>query len=82
MYIHSSKHPFGSKARLLSNERAPTAKSCLSLWYHMYGRSMGNLYLKKRTGLSDSMLRYFGLNKYNVWLYASVPFSSSEPYQV
>ena len=82
MYIYSNRRPFGSKARLLSNEREPTAKSCLSLWYHMYGSQIGTLFIKKRMRTSVSILWSKSGNKYNAWWLASVPFSSSEPYKV
>ncbi|XP_065059399.1 enteropeptidase-like isoform X4 [Rhopilema esculentum] len=82
MYIYSNRRPFGSKASLLSNERESTAKSCLSLWYHMYGSQIGTLFIKKRMGASVSTLWSMSGNKQNAWWLASVPFSSSEPYKL
>ena len=82
LYIMASTRKYMDKARLVSRLRPPTAKSCLTFWYNLNGRSIGNLTAYSNiSGMLNVLWRRGGDLK-NRWIYASVEFNSSMPYQV
>lgn len=64
MYIETSYHQYGDRARLLSPKLQFNGNMCLRFFYHMYGASMGtlNVYINGKTVFTASG------NKGNVWL--------------
>ena len=82
MYIQSHRQKYMDEARLISRLRPATSGSCLTFWYNMNGRSIGNLNVYKKVNVGwERIWRKSGDHK-NRWMYGSIKFQSSKPYQV
>ncbi|UJR31098.1 hypothetical protein I4U23_018606, partial [Adineta vaga] len=87
MYIESSspQRP-GQKARLLSVVEQPEKGRCLEFWYHMYGRSVGqlNVYTGTNTSANSTMTLLWsrGANVGDVWRKAHVSTEYTTPFRV
>ncbi|OCT79549.1 hypothetical protein XELAEV_18026358mg [Xenopus laevis] len=82
----------GEKARLISpmynvSTKPPYHRTpfCVSFYYHMYGRHIGNLNLLMRTrskGTMDTQVWSLRGDRGNRWQHAMVPMSPMGPFQV
>ena len=70
MYIEASspRRP-GNKAQLVSSSQPASAGACLSFWYHMYGRTMGqfHVYLQQGGQITNTLFNMSG-NQGNRWI--------------
>lgn len=88
MYIETSApRKQGDKARLLSEDFAPTTSSgrCLKFWYHMYGATIGTLRILVKTGpgnQSETAIWELSGNFGNQWYSGQAPVTSGVMYQV
>ena len=70
----------GDRARLISPKMQ--GPKCLSVWYHMYGSSMGSLIIYLKTNDSEMIQWIKSGNHPDQWLQAAVFVNSSVEYQV
>ena len=82
IYIEASApRKTGHKALLIS-PILDVGSACISFWYHMYGRGMGQLALYLKTDKrSYRMWRKAG-NKGDYWMNAKVSISTKQKFQV
>lgn len=78
MYIETSPHHYGNRARLLSPKLQFNGNMCLRFFYHMYGATMGtiNVYINGKTVFSASG------DKGDVWLRKDIDVNFSGMYAV
>jgi len=88
MYIETS-YPIktGQKARILSQDFAPTTRRCVDFWFHMYGATVGTLNIYVKTGLgnstkSESIIWALSGNFGDQWMNGQAPIQSTQRYQV
>mgnify|MGYP001802965428 CR=1 FL=1 len=62
----------GDVAELYNDQIKLTADSCLSFWYHMYGRDIGSLAVYNTTNPTPKLLWAQSGDKKNNWLNARV----------
>lgn len=76
MFIEtSSPRKTGDVARLYNTNMKLSADSCLSFWYHMYGRDVGTLTVYDDTnGVASKVLWAQSGDKKDNWLNARVSF--------
>ena len=88
MYIEVSyPRKTGQKARLLSEDFAPTRQRCVNFWFHMYGNTVGTLNLYIKTGLgnttkSERLIWSLSGNFGDQWMNGQAPITSKARYQV
>ena len=89
MYIETSApvRP-GQKARLLSQLVNPSGSTCVSFYYHMYGRNIANLnvYVKEQSSSGTSSLgqpiwKRSG-NQQNKWIVGQFTITPSQSFRV
>ena len=89
MYIETSApvRP-GQKARLLSQLVNPSGSTCISFYYHMYGRNIANLnvYVKEQSSSGTSSLgqpiwKRNG-NQQNKWIVGQFTITPSQSFRV
>lgn len=84
IYIEASspRRP-NDKARIISGQVTNMATSCLTFYYHMYGRNIGtlNVYMRQnnRNGVAIWSRRR---NQGNTWNIAQVTLKAAKSYQV
>ncbi|XP_033638977.1 MAM and LDL-receptor class A domain-containing protein 1-like [Asterias rubens] len=73
----------GDTTILTSQHLDPTAGSCLSFWYHMYGKGIGTLtvYLKDKKNAKTQLWSESG-DHGNVWLTKQITVTSTEEFQI
>nr|XP_058957520.1 MAM domain-containing protein 2-like [Pocillopora verrucosa] len=79
-YVEASGRNHGDRARLISPKMQ--GPKCLSVWYHMYGSSMGSLIIYLKTNDSEMIQWIKSGNHPDQWLQAAVFVNSSVEYQI
>ena len=89
MYIETSApRTRGQKARLLSSLVTPSGSSCVSFYYHMYGRNIGalNIYVKEQSTSGTSSLGQpvwtRSGNQQNNWIVGQFSVTPSQSFKV
>lgn len=62
----------GDVAELINDQVKLTTDSCLSFWYHMYGKDIGTLAVYGKTGSTPKLLWAQSGDKKSNWLNARV----------
>ena len=86
MYIETSAHSRGSKARLISPAVTPNqqGQKCLKFWYHMYGQNVDSLNVYIQFGLSIPSSAYWNKKgtQGNSWKQQSLTITASKVFNV
>lgn len=85
IYLESSRpRKIGDKADLISPVLPPTsaAGSCFSFWYHMYGPSIGTLYVYATVYGKESLRWTRSGTQGNEWKQVQLTIISADDYQV
>ncbi|XP_033751986.1 MAM and LDL-receptor class A domain-containing protein 1-like [Pecten maximus] len=82
MLVRANGRQAGDRAWLYSQYFPASPASCLSFWYHMYGKDIGILRVYQPTSTGTLLVWNATHNQGNVWRQAKVDLNSSVSYQV
>ncbi|XP_036360425.1 MAM and LDL-receptor class A domain-containing protein 1-like isoform X2 [Octopus sinensis] len=70
------------RAWLSSWENEPTNATCVSFWYHMYGKGMGDLNVFYKNSQSNRTIWHLSGNQGNIWLLGNFTIISPTTYVI
>ena len=76
MYLEASKRSPGEQASLTSPPITTSGVACLSFWYHMYGRHIGNLQILANMAEDSQMVWFREKNQSSEYLLCTTSFST------
>ena len=84
LYIETSyPRRYGQKARVISKPVQATRGQCFTFWYHMFGRTIGNITLfKKESTNAESPLWTRSASEGNRWRRAMVTIKGTTQFQL
>jgi len=72
----------GFKARLVSESFLANSVRCFQFYYHMYGKSIGQLNIYTKTASAQSLAWSKSSNQGNEWVIGQATVSSAQSFQV
>ncbi|XP_068718037.1 uncharacterized protein [Montipora capricornis] len=76
IYIEASQRQFGDRARLTSDWLHQNKLVCLQLWYHMFGKHIGQLNVYIATNTSETLIWSKAGNQGDHWMFAQIDLTA------